>query len=88
MVLVAYTKSDRTWWSAMISHIAPQKFRIPANELVTSSQFGWGYPHLPRFFLTADNFAPASINKQALLGLYPSQHQGSVLNRGCSRGAQ
>ena len=54
----------------MISHIAHQKFGTPAEQLVSNSEFREAYPQLPKFFLTADNFAPLGLDEPALLALY------------------
>jgi len=73
VVLVAYAKSGRTWLSVMITHLAHQRFGTPLDQLVGSSAFRRNYPHLPQFFLTADNFAPPSMSEQALLDLYKAR---------------
>lgn len=73
VVLVAYAKSGRTWLSVMISHLAHQKFGTSPNDLVSSSEFAGKYPELPKFFLTADNFAPQGLGEQALLELYAAR---------------
>ena len=73
VVLVAFAKSGRTWLSVMISHIAHQKFGSPANELVSSSRFRREQRSLPKFFFTADNFAPPSLSEETLLDLYKSR---------------
>lgn len=70
VALVAYAKSGRTWLSVMISHIAHQKFGTPAELLISGSEFHAANPQLPRFFLTADNFASARMDERALLALY------------------
>lgn len=73
VVLVAYAKSGRTWLSVMISHLAHQKFGTSPSDLVSSSEFAGKYPELPKFFLTADNFAPQGLGEQALLELYAAR---------------
>ena len=37
--------------------------------MVSSSEFREAYPQLPKFFLTADNFAPPGLDEPALLAL-------------------
>ncbi len=73
VVLVAYAKSGRTWLSVMISHLAHQKFGTEPSDLISSSEFAQKYPALPRFFLTADNFAPPGLGERELLDLYAAR---------------
>jgi hypothetical protein len=70
IALVSFSKSGRTWVTAMLSRLYHHRYGTDPSELISRKHFARRYPDLPRWVFLSETFDPLRLDEASLVAAF------------------